>query len=115
MAKTKAKEDGAEEVDLCQTLLDMLLGQLTLRSLSDQIYPDWTALVLAETEEAAAAMATIITAQLPALCERFEIVSPADADRWQAPLADAGVSTDPRFVGILGAGDPCVSQTCRRA
>jgi ADP-heptose:LPS heptosyltransferase/GT2 family glycosyltransferase len=87
------------------TDLDVERIGLTLRSLSDQIYPDWTALVLAETEEAAAAMATIITAQLPALCERFEIVSPADADRWQAPLADAGASTDPRFVGILGAGD----------
>jgi O-antigen biosynthesis protein len=65
---------------------------ITLDALRRQAYGDWTAVVLAEEDDAAASVRGIIGDEAPRPVDRFSVVSPA-SEVWDAPLVQDGAST----------------------
>ena len=63
----------------------------TFEALRLQAYPDWTVLVLAEDGDVGMTTNAVIDQLGPALANRVSVITPADADRWQAPLGQAHV------------------------
>jgi ADP-heptose:LPS heptosyltransferase/GT2 family glycosyltransferase len=67
--------------------IDRLRG--TFDALRLQAYADWTVLILAEDDHAAAATKAVIDDALPNLADRFTVVIASDASKWSAPLVSA--------------------------
>jgi ADP-heptose:LPS heptosyltransferase/GT2 family glycosyltransferase len=61
--------------------------QVTLDALRTQAFGDWTVLVLAPDDDAAAAVQAIVGDQMPHLANRFTTLTPSDGDAWTGPLA----------------------------
>lgn len=72
----------------------------TLDALRRQAYADWTVIVLAQDDDGAAAAGDIIAADVPALADRFTVISPSSS-AWDVPLAQDG---GPLFA-LLSPGD----------
>ena len=62
---------------------------LTLETLRQQAYPDWTAVVLVADSSDAAAVLDAVQGHSPDLVDRFRVLSPADIAAWSAPLAQS--------------------------
>ncbi len=78
----------------------------TFEALRRQAYPDWTVLVLAETEPDAATVRAAIADLVPYLTSRFVVISPRDADRWAAPLAHAADGRAMLYAPLLPGDEP---------
>lgn len=76
----------------------------TLEALRLQPYTDWAVLVLAEDDDTALAATAVIDAWMPDLVTRFTVITPANADAWAAPLADAD-DRELRLYSLLLPGD----------
>ncbi len=61
--------------------------RVTLDALRTQAYGDWTVLVLAPDEAAAAAVLAAAGEQMPHLLNRFTTLIPSDGDAWNRPVA----------------------------
>ena len=79
---------------------------VTFDALRAQAFADWTALVLADDAETAAAMRAIIGERLAHLADRFTVVSPSDADAWTAPLAGAENGRNMLYALLLPGDEP---------
>jgi ADP-heptose:LPS heptosyltransferase/GT2 family glycosyltransferase len=77
----------------------------TLESLRLQAYPDWSVVVIAETEDAANAMRVLLVATLPHLLARFTIITSSDRAAWTAPLVGSDTNEATVLYGLLGPGD----------
>lgn len=76
----------------------------TLHALRLLAYADWSALVLAPDDAAAAAVRAAMDDAVPHLAHRFTVLAASDAAAWNAPLVDAAAG-DTRLHMLLGVGD----------
>jgi ADP-heptose:LPS heptosyltransferase/GT2 family glycosyltransferase len=86
------RQGGAVDTDAWETTLD---------ALRRQAYGNWTAVVLVEDDDAAAAVRGIIADRIPRLADRFSVASPS-AGTWDMPLVQDGPST---LHALLSPGD----------
>ena len=61
--------------------------------------------MVAESAAVAAAVEAAVTETVPALRDRFTLVSPSSKAAWRAPLAGADAAGAPELYGPLTAGD----------
>jgi len=76
----------------------------TLDALRLQPYADWTVLVLTEDDDTALATTAVIDAWVPDLATRCTVITPANAEAWSAPLANAD-HRNLRLYSLLLPGD----------
>ena len=77
---------------------------LTLDALRTQAYADWTVLVLACDDDAAAAVQAIVDDQMPHLANRFATLTPSDGNAWSGPVARADEGRSVLYA-VLSPGD----------
>jgi hypothetical protein len=74
----------------------------TFDALRLQAYAEWTVLVLAEDDVAAAATKAVIDDSFPDLANRFTVMMPSDADGWFAPLGSVPLAAMGAYAGDAG-------------
>jgi ADP-heptose:LPS heptosyltransferase/GT2 family glycosyltransferase len=85
--------------------LDVERILLTLGSLRNQVYRDWTLQVLAADADNGAAVRALLVDAAADLAERIDVFDPRDAEAFAQPIGDPRQSMALRLVGFLSPGD----------
>jgi GT2 family glycosyltransferase len=78
----------------------------TVDALRVQAYSDWTVVVLAEDDEAAAAIKGVIAEEAPRWADRFSFLCPSMGEAWEAPLAQANGGRSVLYALLLPGDEP---------
>jgi ADP-heptose:LPS heptosyltransferase/GT2 family glycosyltransferase len=84
--------------------IDVARWRATLDALRLQAYADWTAVVLAEDDDGAAAIGRIVDDVVPRWADRFSVRCPSTVEAWEVPLVRA-VDDRSVLLALLLPGD----------